>query len=181
MSSRLAFAAVAVLVPAAVARADPPGLVAPTAPSPRRFEIAIDPISPRFGYWEGAIDCAISRQVVLSLSAAYWTSDPLNGGAQIVASVPIYLSRAYSGVFVEPGMVLRGYSHVYPGAPANFVDPDPPWMGPELLVGWQVTSASGLAIAAAFGLVKPLSTRDSSQKPLDDPEINGYFRVGYVF
>ena len=46
--------------------------------------------------------------------------------------------------------------------------------GPEMLFGWHWTFDSGLNTSFAFGLAKRLDGNNGS----DDPEVNGYFRVG---
>jgi len=154
----------------------------------KRTNLAVNPFGLLFGYYEGGAQFAISQNIALSVSGAYYSlgESGATSGYQIAASAPIYFRRAFSGPFLEPGVIARSTRDriYYDGACAEYAycapsDPRDNWAGIEMLFGWQWTFDSGLNVAMAFGVVKHLESNHSGSS--DDADANGYFRVGYAF
>jgi len=160
----------------------------------KRTNVAVNPFGLLFGYYEGGAQFAISQNVALSISGAYYSlgNNGDVGGYQLAASAPIYFRRTFSGPFLEPGVMTRSTrEHLYYAGAAcdtstgtggcydNAGEPRDSWAGIEMLFGWQWTFDSGLNVAMAFGVVKHLASNRPSAT--DDADANGYFRVGYAF
>jgi len=151
----------------------------------KKTEIAVNPFSAFFGYYDGAVAHAVSQNVAVAGSFTGWSySHAEHTGYQLTASVPIYFRRAFSGPYLEPGLIIREATSDY-GNACYSTDPSCSsgmthrWAGPEMLFGWQSTFDSGLTVQWAFGVAKHMATNwdDSS----DGTDVNGYFRVGYAF
>jgi hypothetical protein len=157
----------------------------------KRSNISANPFGPFFGYYEGAYTYGLSQNVAISGSiAGYSKSNDYDGHTmfQVTASVPLYFRRTFSGPFIEPGLIYRTSSSSYNSSAAGCVSctdssTTKAWVGPELLFGWHWNFDSGLNVSWAFGLAKHAS--DSNTDPnaytSSDPDVNGYFRVGYNF
>ncbi len=154
----------------------------------KHTNVAVNPFGLLFGYYEGGAQFALSQNVALSVSGAYYSLGSGDvSGYQVAASAPIYFRRTFSGPFLEPGVIARDtHDRVYyDGACAQgyMCGPiDPPshaWGGIEMLFGWQWTFDSGLNVAMAFGVAKHLGGYHSDSS--DGTDANGYFRVGYAF
>lgn len=153
----------------------------------KRTNLAVNPFGLLFGYYEGGAQFAVSQNIALSVSGAYYSlgNNGDTSGYQIAASAPIYFRRTFSGPFLEPGVIARSTrQHVYYAACADGYscgssDPRDNWAGIEMLFGWQWTFDSGLNVAMAFGVAKHLESNRSGST--DDADANGYFRVGYAF
>jgi hypothetical protein len=108
---------------------------------------------------------------------------------QAAISMPIYFRRTFSGPFIEPGLLWRqtgdssycSYNYGGGGGNGGCGSSAHNWAGPELLFGWHWTFDSGLNIAWAFGVAKHVADDQMSSYSSSDPDINGYFRVGYAF
>ena len=105
---------------------------------------------------------------------------------QFSATMPIYFKRAFSGPFLEPGLIIRSektysYSDCYDcsyGGGYYGEEMSSSWTGPQMMLGWHWTFDSGLNLAAAFGVAKRLNNESEYG---ENTEANGYFRVGYAF
>lgn len=137
----------------------------------KHTNIAINPFGPLFGYWDGAIQHAVSQHLVISGQLAVWdfnySGDHYNQGWQGTVSLPIYFRRAFSGPFLEPGVIVRASG-------------DEQWAGPEVLFGWHWTFDSGLNISWAVGVARHVAD-NQMQYDGGGMDANGYFRVGYAF
>ena len=109
------------------------------------------------GSWGAGVGVsrAVARHVALHADAAlvYAPSDHTRG-YQFGASVPIYFRRAFSGLFLEPGVSVRRVKPdcsdcMAAAGPVYHSDVD---VGLATLVGWQWTLRSGLSVAAALGV-----------------------------
>jgi hypothetical protein len=168
------------------AHAQAPGeLPAQPDPATPHVAVAIDPIGPAFRYYEGGVSVALSQRLALTASGAIWNRDH-GGGYQLTLGVPYYFEHTFSGPFIETGVILRTLT--WPADLAGCsncdgLDPDNSytWAGPEVLVGWDAKLGAGFHVVAAVGVAKPLYMSYVMEKPAADPDINGYFRLGYAF
>ena len=145
--------------------------------------IAVNPFGPFFNFYDVSIARKVSQHMALSGQVSYFNKDN-STMTQLVIAVPIYLRRTFSGPFIEPGIIWRQtgdsndcYNY---GSSAGCGSTAHNWAGPELLVGWHWTFDSGLNIAWAFGVAKHVADDQMNNYNMD-PDINGYFRVGYAF
>ncbi len=154
----------------------------------RKANIAVDPFGPFLGLFEGAAAYEASPHVAVAGSIAYFSSGHPSYGwniFQVTASVPLYVQRTFSGPYVEPGVVYRSFHHgsIDSGSDYSY---DETWVGPELLVGWHWNFDSGLNLALAAGVAQHWGGHHHSAMGMDtsvsnDPDFNGYFRVGFNF
>ncbi len=151
--------------------------------------ISVNPFGPFFGYYDGAFAHGITQNLAISGSiAGYYKSDSSSSHTmfQVTASLPIYFRRTFSGPFIEPGLIYRSSSYNDSYACSGCTDSgmSKSWFGPELLFGWHWTFDSGLNVSWAFGLAKHVTDTNSDPNAYsnsDEPDVNGYFRVGYNF
>jgi hypothetical protein len=125
---------------------------------------------------------ALGQNLVASVAISGWDVGN-SGGYQISATLPLYFRRAYSGPFLEGGLLMRtdmseSYTESYDqyGNAYSYetMDDSSSWIGPQLMFGWHSTFDSGLNVAFAAGFAKRLESNG-------DTEGNAYFRVGYAF
>jgi hypothetical protein len=159
-----------------------------------KVNVAANPIGPLVSYYDGGASYAVSSRVAISVSAASFSRDPqydVHSGTtmkQIVASAPIYLHNTFFGPFVEPGIMYRSGTRI---SDCHMVEGPSRWVGVQILVGWHWNFDSGLNLSLALGVAKHVSdfgttdyglTYDTDLKgSWTEPDINGYFRVGYNF
>lgn len=146
----------------------------------RKNNIMVNPFGLFFGLYDISASHAVSQN--LAVSAAITGTDEF---FQFSATLPLYFRRTFSGPFLEPGLLIRSeknyydcYDCSYSGGSSGTMSTT--WTGPQLMLGWQWTFDSGLNLSAAFGLAKKLDN-NSDQYSSNEPEANGYFRVGYAF
>jgi hypothetical protein len=147
----------------------------------KKNNIAANPFGLFFGLYDLSASHAVSQN--LAVSAAVTGTDEF---FQFSATLPLYFRRTFSGPYLEPGLLIRSekdyyyddcYDCSYSSSSSTM---STSWTGPQLMIGWQWMFDSGLNMQAAFGLAKKL---DGNNDPYssDEPEANGYFRVGYAF
>lgn len=146
-----------------------------------RVNVSVNPLGWMIGAYSASASVAITDHVVLRGDGTYYDIvDSDTHGFQLGLSAPIYFRRAYQGVFLEPGVMIRSLSH---GA-ESYTD-DTFEVGPEILLGWHWTWDSGLNVAIAAGLGRNLSSPDDTNGDgyaNDDPVfVDGYLRFGYAF
>ena len=180
-------AAIAVALAAAQAHAGERG----------KIDVAANPFGVFFSYYDAGVSYEVTDQVAVSVSAASYSRDPQYDthdgidAKQVTASAPLYLWHTFSGPFAEPGIVYRSGSRIS-DSPCRTVSGPSRWVGIELLVGWHWSFDSGLDFALAFGIAKHVArwgsytsdglTFDTGLKgSFTEPDVNGYFRVGYTF
>jgi hypothetical protein len=148
----------------------------------KKTNLAVNPFGVMFGYYDGSVSYAVSQQLVLSGSVSGWSLDSTTG-YEVAVSLPIYFRRAYSGPFLEPGLVSRSSTdtNLDGAAPVavGVTSLTDTWAGPEVLFGWHWSFDSGLNAVMAFGAAKRVASSDSYRS--NDAEPVGYFRVGYAF
>ena len=153
----------------------------------KKTEITVNPFAAFFGYYDGGAAHALTQNIAVAGSITGWNMDHGNSsGYQLTASVPVYFRQAFSGAFLEPGMILResssnddGGCYYSTDSSCSSMTTTHRWVGPEMLLGWQSTFDSGMTVQAAFGVAKRITANwdDAS----DGVDVNGYFRVGYAF
>jgi hypothetical protein len=149
----------------------------------KKTNISTNPIGWMFGYYQIAGEHAVSQNVALSLQLTAWDTNSGNHtGYEISASAPIFFRRAYSGPFLEPGIVIHNDNTSYDAYACSGCSSSSGnnWVGPEMMLGWSWIFDSGLNMSFAAGAAKKMG-QDSMSYSSDEPEFAGYFRVGYAF
>lgn len=153
----------------------------------RKTNVTSNPIGWMFGVYGLSVSHAIHNNVVVRFDGNIFNNfmDDFSG-YEVGASMPIYFKRAYSGPFIEPGVISRatkdtdmytydGYTSVESQTETSF--------GPQVMFGWGAMFDSGLNVQAAAGAMRNLNTPVADEwgyrpSPI---EFAGYFRVGYAF
>jgi hypothetical protein len=145
----------------------------------KKTNLAVNPFGLFFGYYDVSASHALTNNLALSFAVTGWSYDGGDDhGLQLTASAPLYFRRAFSGPFLEGGLIIRTandeqYYDCYDcGATSSMSS----WVGPELLFGWHWTFDSGLNIAMAAGVAKRMNDEEYG----NGTDANGYFRVGYA-
>jgi hypothetical protein len=158
--------------------------------TPKKFNIATNPIGWLAGFYGISFAAAVSENITLrgNLEVFNYEFFGKTEGYEVALSAPIYLRRAFSGPFLEPGII---YQQTMDTPWDLFGDGDPPmavahtYVGPEVLFGWHWTFDSGFNIAAAIGVTRNLTAETTDPDGYDDgrhdPMPTGYVRVGYAF
>jgi hypothetical protein len=154
----------------------------------RKTNISSNPIGWMFGVYGLSVSHAIHNNVVVRLDGNIFSGfmDEMSG-YEVGASLPIYFKRAYSGPFIEPGIVSRGVKYTHDDYYYDSYDTTESTMetsfGPQMLFGWHSTFDSGLNVAAAAGAMRNLNVAPADEYGYrEEPmEFVGYFRVGYAF
>jgi hypothetical protein len=144
----------------------------------KKLNIATNPIGWIVGIYGVSASYALGQNVAIRGDANYFNMDN-ERGYEIGVSAPIYFRRVYSGPFIEPGIVARGFESMddYAYDCYDCSSSTSTLLGPEVLFGWHWTFDSGLNIAAALGAARDVSGDANSSS---DPEPVGYFRIGYA-
>jgi hypothetical protein len=146
----------------------------------KKTNIAANPFGLFFGMYDLSVTHALSQNIAISGAITHIDDE----FTQLSATLPIYFKRAYSGPFLEPGLLVRSqrdyyyddcYDCSYGG---SYNETSRSWTGPQMMLGWHWSFDSGLNLAAAFGVAKRLN---NTSEYGDNTEANGYFRVGYAF
>jgi len=146
----------------------------------KRTNISSNPIGWMVGFYGLSVSEAVTDHVVIrgDVNMINFAS---SSGYEAGLSMPLYLKRAYSGPFIEPGVVVRSLTHTDSYDMSSTTETI---AGPEMLVGYHVTFDSGFNIAAALGIARNINTsanQDQYQSSDANIEPVGYFRVGYAF
>lgn len=143
----------------------------------RRTNISSNPLGWLFGFYGVSLSYGLSNHIALRGDINYFDIiDSDETGIELGVGLPIYFRRTYSGLFLEPGVILRQFSE------DEFND-DNTTFGPQVLVGWHWMWDSGFNFAFAVGGGRNWSREDSEESSYDDAEpfLNGYLRFGYAF
>jgi hypothetical protein len=159
--------------------------------APERALVAANPLGWLVGIYGATASVAVTDHVALRGEFDYARA-PFFLEMNIIegdVGAPIYVRRTFHGVFVEPGVVVRRIEEWWEGDSTyiggKFVEIKPgsrryiQW-GPQLLVGWQWTGASGVSIAAAAGVTYNVNN-DPRTSGREVVVPNGYLRFGYAF
>jgi len=129
----------------------------------RRYNISVNPLAMMLGWYQGSASYAIHANLAIRGDVTYFRpvgSD--NEGIQIGVGLPVYFKKVYSGLFIEPGFVVRNI--------------DESVAGPQVLAGYHWIWDSGFNVSAATGLGRDISTGGN-----DQIFVNGYLQAGYAF
>ena len=139
----------------------------------KHTNLSVNPIGLLFGYYDAAGSYAVTNNIALTASATviHLPHESETTG-EFSASAQISLRRAYSGPYVEPGVLVATTSASCDGCSAATA------AGPEVLLGWSWMYDSGFNIQAALGAARNLNGNGDSSTDLIPA---GYFRVGYAF
>jgi hypothetical protein len=144
----------------------------------RRINLSTNPLGWIVGIYGVSASYGISNHLALRADGNYFNfvGDGDETGYELGVGLPIYFRRTYSGVFLEPGVIVRRFN-----ATDDF-DDENETIGPQVLVGWHWMWDSGLNFALAFGVGRNWSKEDT-ESDYDDEEVfpNGYLRFGYAF
>jgi hypothetical protein len=145
----------------------------------KKTNISTNPIGWIFGFYGVSVSHAVHNNVAIRADANIMSFDH-ETGYELGISLPIYFRRAYSGPFIEPGIITRGFTHDVDPYCTGCTASNDTMVGPEMLFGWHWSFDSGMNVALAFGAARNLQPKDSMSY---SPEIQpaGYFRVGYAF
>jgi hypothetical protein len=155
---------------------------------PKKLNLSTNPIGFLVGFYGFSVQGKVSEHVTLRGNIEFFDYEFLGRttGHELAISAPIYLRRAFSGPFIEPGFIYQE-TQVTPWNLFGDGDLTPvPYThaGPSVVFGWHWMFDSGLNIAVAVG-----GTRNLDRKPMtetgtyesDVPQPTGYLRVGYAF
>lgn len=146
----------------------------------RRTMISSNPLGWMFGFYGLSVSHAISDHVVLRADGNVYNDIFGEGGSgyELGVGIPIYLRRAYQGLFLEPGFMVREMGN-------DWDDNAHRELGPQVLIGYGWVWDSGFSAQAAFGGGRNLATNSDGYDDYGDersePFVNGYFRLGYAF
>nr|HEX4316431.1 hypothetical protein [Kofleriaceae bacterium] len=153
----------------------------------KKVNISTNPVGWIAGFYGASAEYAVTENIVVRADANYFKGGVFGDGEsgyEVGLSLPIYLKRAYSGPFIEPGVIARGLTH--PSYDDSFdgttttttmTTTTDTMVGPEALVGYHWMFDSGLNVAVAAGVARNLNASSSD----DAIQPAGYFRVGYAF
>ena len=141
----------------------------------KKTNIATNPIGWMFGIYGLSVSHAMSDNVAIRGDANIIEIQG-DSGYEVGISAPIYFRRVYSGPFIEPGIIARGFSNSCGDCGSS----DDSMVGPEILFGWHWTFDSGFNVAFAFGAARSMSSSNSEYSSSSDPQPAGYFRIGYA-
>lgn len=134
-----------------------------------KTNLSANPLGWAFGFYGVSASVAVHDHVAIRGDVTYYDWGDING-TEVSIGAPIYFRRVYSGLFLEPGFMVRNMRDS---------DGDDTTIGPQALVGWHWMWDSGLNFAVAFGGGREL--RSGKNDFEDEPFINGYMRFGYAF
>ena len=146
----------------------------------RRVNLSTNPIGWMAGFYGVSASYAVSENVVIRGDVNVGKQFEHDDGIEVGISAPIYLKRAYSGPFIEPGLLVQSwkdsYDYAYYGDSYGSSASTTGRVLVEMLAGWHWTFDSGLNFALAAGASREINGDSGS-----DPHFAGYFRVGYAF
>ncbi len=143
-----------------------------------RYELATNPLAVVDEDFSVSLAGVVGPHVVvrgeLQLATAGLPLDQASAG--VAVSARLFLDRAFSGPFVEPGLVARTSStSCFESMVAGACDY---LVGPEISAGWQWLFGSHYTAAASIGVEKFLAGEGAAEIPL---VYTGALRVGYAW
>ena len=151
----------------------------------KKTNISTNPLGWMFGFYGVSASYAVSNNVVVRGDINIGHQFEGNDGVEVGASLPIYFRRAYSGPFIEPGLVMRSIQQTsyaydaYGNTTTSSMSTNSNVLV-EMMVGWHWSFDSGLNLAMAFGAAREISNTSGTSNS-DEPHPAGYFRIGYEF
>ncbi|HVK87876.1 MAG TPA: hypothetical protein VM513_27340 [Kofleriaceae bacterium] len=152
----------------------------------KRVNLSTNPVGWLFGFYGLSAAVAVSDNVTVrgNIEKLHYEFFGSVDGHEMSLSAPIYLRRAFSGPFLEPGVYHRETSETDWDL---FGDGETPYQhtatGAMVLAGWHWTYDSGFNFAFALGGRRAMSDTVDGQAMTEspEPEMTGYVRVGYAF
>ena len=145
----------------------------------RRTMISTNPMGWMFGFYGLSVSHALGNNIAVRVDANLYDDifDEGGGGYELGVGVPLYLRRAYQGLFLEPGFIVRELGD-------SWQDTDYREVGPQVLIGYGWVWDSGFSTQMAIGGGRNLADNQDEYEYEDsgsEPFFNGYFRMGYAF
>lgn len=137
----------------------------------RTVNLSLNPIGPIFGAYGVSMSVALGSNLALRGDVNYYDpldDDDVGEGFEVGVGVPIYFRSVYSGLFFEPGAILRR---------TDVRGDQVTEVGPQVLLGYHWLWRSGLNIAVAAGVGRNISPDETR----DELFGNAYLRFGYAF
>ncbi len=150
----------------------------------KKYNVSTNPLGIILGSYGVSGSYAFSDHVALRGDLNYYAPiDSNEHGFELGVGAPIYFRKMYSGVFLEPGMMIREISMDIPsGTAASSTSASATVLGPQMLIGYHWYWDSGFNIAIAGGVGRNWnSSSDSAYESYDKVFANGYLRFGYAF
>ena len=156
----------------------------------KRFNLTTNPLGFLVGFYGVSGAVAVTDNITVRGNVEYFDYEFFGRtkGHELALSAPIYLKRAFSGPFLEPGVI---YQQTMDTPWELWAEDGPPmavahtFIGPEVLFGWHWTFDSGFTCSAALGLTRNMTARTKDEAGSDDgtheARPTGYMRVGYAF
>ncbi len=138
--------------------------------SHKRWNVSTNPVAWILGSFGLSVSYALGDHVALRGDLNLINFDGLSG-YEAGIGLPLYFRRTYSGLFLEPGLVMRNLDHHSGDV-----------LGPQVLVGWHWTWDGGFNVAVAAGVGRNWAESEDGYDDFEtDLEIfpNGYLRFGY--
>lgn len=147
----------------------------------RHANISSNPIGWITGVYGLSASYAVSENFVVKGDVNIFNNLFGTDGYEVNATALLYLRRAYSGPFVEAGIMQRTTHDHDPCYDCGSMDTTE--TGPEVLVGYHTMFDSGFNIAVAFGAARNMNATQSADEYSSESDITptGYLRVGYAF
>ena len=155
----------------------------------KRWNVSTNPIGWIVGSYGVSLSYGINDNIAVRGDINYF--DPPGDdnfearGVELGVGLPIYFRRTYQGLFLEPGIISRSFTvndEQYNPDTGTYrtVETSNTTFGPQVLVGWHWTWASGLNFAVAAGAGRNWAAEDTEY---GESEVfgNGYMRFGYAF
>lgn len=141
----------------------------------RRINLSANPLGWMVGIYGVSASFGLTNHIALRGDVNYFDilGGELGSGFEFGAGLPIYFRRTYSGVFLEPGFIVRELGDAQDGITT---------LGPQMLVGWHWMWDSGFNFAIAAGVGRNWADEKSEFADYndEDPFVNGYLRFGYA-
>lgn len=152
----------------------------------KRWNVSTNPIGWIIGSYGVSLSYGVNDNIAVRGDINYYSPPGQDGdykvsGVEIGVGLPIYFRRTYQGLFLEPGIISRTFTDSYSCSDCSSTgETTNTTFGPQVLVGWHWTWASGLNFAIAAGAGRNWATKDTEY---GEEEIfpNGYMRFGYAF
>ena len=144
-----------------------------------KYNVSVDPLGLIVGSYEVAGSYAFHPNLAVRLSVGY-VYEPYGvkiKGFSTTLSLPVYFKKVYSGIFLEPGISFATVRETNGDQKATAI-------GPEMLVGWHWMWDSGLNFAAAFGVQRNFTGKESDDGALANYSkfrATGYLTAGWAF
>lgn len=141
----------------------------------KKFNVSTNPIGLMVGSYGVSLQYAASEHVALRGDLNFYAPpDSDVRGFEVGVGAPIYFRKMYSGVFIEPGMIVRQMDY-------EMSSESNTQFGPQMLVGYHWYWDSGFNVAIAGGIGRNFNSSDDDEYGDADILPAGYLRFGYAF